>query len=314
MVRSKRAPVGRSGDGLRLALWGQNVMKESPVDAARLKQEFVAVFDAVSGEFDQGGVEFFGPMGRRLVELAAIRPGERVLDVGSGRGAVLLPAAAAAGPDGEAVGIDLAKGMVRHLTADIERRGIANASVRLMDGEAPDFPAASFDAVLGSFSIALLPNSVEALPRYRELLRPGGRLAFTSPALSPDGTLAFVPPAVQGLFEQLVAHMPPELEDNPFANPAGSWLAGSDRITRTLAGAGYSSVDIHDENVNLVTASGEEWVRWSKTTGMRMAYELLPEPEREALEARIAGDLEATRTADGPVEFAFPVVVVVARP
>jgi O-methyltransferase / aklanonic acid methyltransferase len=284
------------------------------VDAARMKRELVAVFDRTAEEFDQGEVAFFGPMGRRLVELAGIKPGERVLDIGSGRGAVLFPAAEAVGVAGEVVGIDLAGEMVRHLRADIERRGVTNAGVRLMDGEAPDFPPGSFDAIVGSFSIVLLPNVTEALPRYRPLLRPGGRLAFSSPRFSADGTFTFLPRALYALFETLMESAAEQMKGNPFADPNDSWLSSSDRIRATLEAAGYSRVTVHEENSLMVARSGEEWLRWSKTTGMRIAYDLVPEAERPALESRIVGEIEALRTPDGTIEVPAPVSFVVAHP
>ena len=55
------------------------------------------VYDDVADVYDTTGVEFFTPLGRRLVEQAGMREGERVLDIGCGRGAVLLPAAEAVG-------------------------------------------------------------------------------------------------------------------------------------------------------------------------------------------------------------------------
>lgn len=73
-----------------------------------------------------------------------MQAGERVLDVGNGRGAVLFPAAEAVGPAGEVVGIDITPGMVRHLGDEITRRGIANASTVEMDRKDPKFaPRAS---------------------------------------------------------------------------------------------------------------------------------------------------------------------------
>src|SRR5688500_2176491 len=83
--------------------------------------------------------------GRRLVEGVGVSAGDAVLDVATGRGAVLFPAAERVGPGGSVVGIDLAVGMVERTRAEIERRGVANASVRQMDAERLDFADGSFD-------------------------------------------------------------------------------------------------------------------------------------------------------------------------
>src|SRR5438105_14854096 len=62
----------------------------------------------------------FAHAGRRLVELAGVGPGDRVLDIGAGRGAVLLPAAERIGPTGFVLGLDFSKAMVEHTRAIIE--------------------------------------------------------------------------------------------------------------------------------------------------------------------------------------------------
>ena len=96
------------------------------------KAQIRAQFSRLAPVYDfVGCFAYFGP---RLVEAVGVEPGQRVLDVASGRGAVLFPAAERVGPDGHAEGIDLAEGMVQAVNADAEARGIA-ARVRLMDAE-----------------------------------------------------------------------------------------------------------------------------------------------------------------------------------
>jgi ubiquinone/menaquinone biosynthesis C-methylase UbiE len=68
------------------------------------------------------------------VEIVGIAPGQRVLDVASGRGAVLFPAVERVGSAGEAVGVDLAEGMVKAANEDAQRRGFGTP-VRVMDAE-----------------------------------------------------------------------------------------------------------------------------------------------------------------------------------
>jgi ubiquinone/menaquinone biosynthesis C-methylase UbiE len=54
-----------------------------------MSESIVDVFDRASADYDAVGVDFFTPMGAALVSAASPQPGERVLDVGCGRGAVL---------------------------------------------------------------------------------------------------------------------------------------------------------------------------------------------------------------------------------
>lgn len=71
-----------------------------------------ALFDAVAGTYDSVGVDFFQPIAQGLLAAMPPRPGERWLDIGCGRGAVLLPAAEGVGPQGRSVGLDISPAMV----------------------------------------------------------------------------------------------------------------------------------------------------------------------------------------------------------
>jgi ubiquinone/menaquinone biosynthesis C-methylase UbiE len=81
--------------------------------------------------------------------------------VATGRGAVLFPAAERVGTTGDAVGVDLAEGMVQAANEEAERRGWG-PRVRAMDAEQLDFPDAAFDRVLCGFGIMFFPHLDQA--------------------------------------------------------------------------------------------------------------------------------------------------------
>ncbi|WP_155342239.1 class I SAM-dependent methyltransferase, partial [Acrocarpospora corrugata] len=142
------------------------------------KAYVAGIFDRAAGDYEQVGVDFFGPVGARLALHA--QPGERVLDVGCGRGASLFPAAERVGPTGFVHGVDLAPGMVREAGAELERRGVTNARVTLGDAESLDFPDESFDAVQSGLVIFFVPDMPQAAREIARVLRPGGRLALAT--------------------------------------------------------------------------------------------------------------------------------------
>ncbi|MBP2702954.1 class I SAM-dependent methyltransferase [Microbispora sp. RL4-1S] len=282
------------------------------MDSSAYKRQVAVVFDDSAARYDRMGVEFFTPMGRRLVELAAPAEGERVLDVGCGRGASLFPAAERVGPAGRALGIDLAPAMVEEVRAEAAARGSANVEARVMDAEDPGLPERSFDVVLGGYSVIFLTNAPEALSRYTRLLADGGRVVFSSPVFRP-GVFPFLPPEFTPLIpNSLLEHLPPEWRPEALVRRFNSWLEDTGDLERTLERAGYGDVRVLDEPVLMTAESPERWVEWSHTQGMRLLWQHLPPRQRDDLRERLIEGLDRLRGGSGPLVIQVPVRFVTA--
>lgn len=229
-------------------------------------KEFVTeVFGRVAERYDRVAEPLFAPLGRRLVELAEIEPGSTVLDVATGTGAVLVPAAEAAGPDGRVIGIDLSPAMVHAATLAIAQHGLgAVAEVRLGDAEALDhLPDDSFDAVLCGCAISFLPRPERAVAEFRRVLRPGGTVAL-SRWTEADSDWDWY----GELLEELGVR-PRRL------------MAGSPDSAGTLAEAGFEDLRVTVEHFELHFARPEEWWDWAWAMPHRAALEAMDDETRE---------------------------------
>jgi ubiquinone/menaquinone biosynthesis C-methylase UbiE len=136
------------------------------------------LFDEVAGEYDRH-LPFFATFGRELAGWCGLRPGQRVLDVAAGRGAMTLPAARAVGPRGLVVAVDNAPNMRAVLARD--RGDLPQIKVCGMDAHRLAFPDASFDVVTCGFAFHIMHYPERAIAEAHRVLRPGGLLAFSTP-------------------------------------------------------------------------------------------------------------------------------------
>jgi O-methyltransferase / aklanonic acid methyltransferase len=257
-----------------------------------------AVFGRAASSYDSV-VPFFTHFGARLVDVAGLGPGESVLDVGCGRGATLLPAAERVGPAGRVVGVDLAPEMVALLKADIDRRGLAQASVRLGDAGALDVEPGSFDVVICSFVLHLLPDPEATAAGMAAALRPGGRCVAAAPAGSgPDWDFLL---RVFGAYADRAG--PPEVPFRPDFD-----------LGMTLRGAGLEVTSTAIEATEFHFADEQAWWAWAWTQGMRSFLESLAPADLEAMQRELLAEVAARRTAAGIAMPQRAVFVVAEKP
>ena len=140
-------------------------------------------FDAHAENYERTIARTLEPVARRVVERAALQPGETVLDVGTGTGT----AAAFAMGDGRTVfGIDGSPAMI-----ELARRSVPGVTFDAMDFARLTFADGTFDVVVASHCLLFAEDRVASLREWLRVTRPGGRLSLSVP-----GPEAAIPTAV----------------------------------------------------------------------------------------------------------------------
>jgi ubiquinone/menaquinone biosynthesis C-methylase UbiE len=234
------------------------------------------VFDRAADTYDDVGVPWFRPIALGLVEELAVAPGERVLDVGCGRGAALEPFARAAGQTGRVLGIDLAPRMVERTAEDF--RAVPQVEVRVADASAPGLPAASFDVVGSSLVLFFLPDPAAAVRTWTHLLVDGGRLGVTTFGPQDERWKAvdavFTPYLPQAMLDARTSG-----QRGPFASDEG--------VEELFRRAGLTDVRTAHREVEAVFRDADHLVEFSWSHGQRAMWESVPEAERPAVRERV---------------------------
>jgi SAM-dependent methyltransferase len=134
-------------------------------------------YEAAAGALPGRAVESFAGVANPF-SLGRLRPGERIVDVGSGAGFDSFIAAGQVGPDGRVVGVDMTAEMLAKARASARALGLEQVEFR--EGLAEQLPVADewADAVISNGVINLCPDKKAVFAEIRRVLRPGGRLQF----------------------------------------------------------------------------------------------------------------------------------------
>ncbi len=152
-------------------------------------------YDTLSGER-----LVYRPGRRAAIDLLDVQPGQRVLVVGCGTGLDLPYLAAAVGTDGEVVGVDRSAAMLRRAESKVASAGWPQ--VRLLNADAADLSGVEggFDAVLFTYSLAVIDDWRAAWNGALHRLCPGGKVAVVDTDLPRGRGLALLPLAALALW------------------------------------------------------------------------------------------------------------------
>lgn len=147
-------------------------------DPAKLKAQ--KTYDAAADRFDARPLGFWARYGERTVARLGLKPGATVLDVACGTGASALPAAAAVGPMGRVIGVDVAENLLRVAREKAKRRGFRNVEFRQADMTDLRYPDGAFDAVVCVFGVFFVKDMETLMAELWRMVKSGGQLAITT--------------------------------------------------------------------------------------------------------------------------------------
>lgn len=229
-----------------------------------------------------------------MLDLANIRPGDRVLDVAAGTGDQTLMTARRVGPKGYVLATDISASML-NLAADAARHaGLTNIETRVMDAENLDFETDSFNAVICRMGLMLISNPVNALIGMRRVVKPSGKVVALVLSVEEKNPYLGIPLAVV----RRRAKIPSPAE----TRPAAFALAQREVIEDVYRRAGFHDVAVQAVSLRRhfrSTADAVDALKEFSPFFLRDLMAELTDADRDLVWSEIENRLGQFQTPDG---------------
>jgi SAM-dependent methyltransferase len=238
------------------------------------------------------------PAQDKLLEMAGLQPGEKLIDIACGTGLVSLPAAEKVGKSGFVLATDISEGMVKIGTESAKERNYGNIQFERMDAEELNVPDKEYDVSSCALGLMYVPDPVKALEEMRRVIKPGGRAVAAVWGQRDRCGWA----AVFGIVDKRVASEVCPLFFN---------LGNRDMLKQSFEVAGFSNVIIERLTTSLIYHSDEEACGAAFAGGpVALAYHKFSEQVKNEAHAEYLDSIKSFRQNEG---YAIPGEFVVAR-
>ncbi len=251
-------------------------------------------WDKAVEDYEAGWRTQLEPAQTLMLELAALQPGERVLDTACGTGLVSFRAVEAVGESGAVVGTDISGEMVETARRHATERGIDNAHFERVDAEDLQLDGDPFDAALCGLGLMYVPDPVKALAEMRRWLKPGGRAAAAVWGARANCGWAEIFPITDARVASEVC-------------PMFFQLGTGDMLAHSFEQAGFSDIRAERLDVTLVYDSADAALGAAFRGGpVALAYNRFDDATKTAVHSEYLDSIAAYRNGEGyriPGEF-----------
>ena len=239
----------------------------------------------------------YGPASEKMLDLANVQVGSRVLDVAAGTGEQTLMAARRVGQSGYVLAADISANMLSLAAEAASKAGFTNVDTRVMDAETLDIDPDSFDAVICRNALMLFPDPAKALTEMRRVVKPGSKVAvmvFSAEERNPHHGIPFA-------IIRRLGNIPPPAPGEPWMYALGDPGALEDVYSR----AGFLNVSVHAVPIQRRLPSAADAIRSMRNSASDVSELMsrLNDAERELAWAEIEQQL---RQFEGPSGFEAP--------